>query len=175
MEQEAITTTNRLSSPLLRLPAEMRNRVYELVFCGKSATRTALLKTCKQIEHEAKPVYYSNLTLSLADFEEMRRVIGRVEPEMLAKVTSIQTRYSYVEYLSFRYYLHRNVFPCHIGDGNREYRRYAESLPGLKSWHICPGHSSYNYVSVMTRGIRKMMGRDVEVTFGRKDCSQCCA
>ncbi|KAB2099165.1 hypothetical protein AG0111_0g12681 [Alternaria gaisen] len=88
MEQEAITTTNESNSPLLCLPGEIRNRIYELAFRGENITRNALLKTCKQIEYEAKPIFYSNLTVSFGQKWNLPRMVRRVEPEMLNKITS---------------------------------------------------------------------------------------
>ncbi|KAI4677827.1 hypothetical protein J4E81_010757 [Alternaria sp. BMP 2799] len=91
MDREAITAANQLRSPLLRLPGEIRNRIYGYAFCGEDNTENALLKTCKQIEHESKPIYYSHLTLSFTHFDDIRHVIARVRPELLAMVKSVRT------------------------------------------------------------------------------------
>ncbi|KAF2833552.1 hypothetical protein CC86DRAFT_400176 [Ophiobolus disseminans] len=85
---ERVTQQNQIRSPLLRLPAELRNRIYEFTFLGtgvkiqslvprsrnprwmrqnlisnlesQSAWRTALslLGSCRQIHHEALSISY---------------------------------------------------------------------------------------------------------------------
>ena len=55
-DRTASSAANQLRSPLLRLPGEIRNRIYGFTFCGEDNFENALLKTCKQIEHEAKPI-----------------------------------------------------------------------------------------------------------------------
>ncbi|CAN9192931.1 unnamed protein product [Alternaria alternata] len=150
MDREAITTANQLKSPLIRLPGEIRNRVYKLAFCGENTTRNALLKTCKQIEHEAKPIYYSNLTLSFGKPWNLRRLINGVELEMCAKITSVRAHVQEASYTL----------------GNV---RYTSFLPGLEYWHIYPEITSYYHRKGIVDGIRKVMGRDVEVTFGPDD------
>ncbi|CAN9250214.1 unnamed protein product [Alternaria alternata] len=147
MEQEAITTANKTNSPLLRLPGEILNRIYELAFCGKNTTRNALLKTCKQIEYEAKPIYYSNLTVSFGHQWNVPRMIKRVEPEMLNKITSAC---SSAVILFGRF-------------------QYTKSLPGLKYRHIYPETTAPQPRAKIVDFIRKRLDRDVEVTFGPSD------
>ncbi|KAG9186358.1 hypothetical protein G6011_02914 [Alternaria panax] len=50
------TAANQPRSRLLRLPGEIRNRVYAFAFSEENHTKNALLKTCVQIEHETKPI-----------------------------------------------------------------------------------------------------------------------
>ncbi|KAF2831490.1 hypothetical protein CC86DRAFT_402011 [Ophiobolus disseminans] len=72
--QGSRTDSNKQTSRLLRLPAELRNRIYELalnqgniqLFPGIQADsrpedkpELALLRTCRQILSEASPIFYS--------------------------------------------------------------------------------------------------------------------
>jgi hypothetical protein len=80
---------NQRESPLLRLPAELRNEIYELVFRGQrvrinnitqddfgEAVKTtkvwksplALLAACRQIKFEAFPIAYKSCTFDLRPF-----------------------------------------------------------------------------------------------------------
>ncbi|KAH3948448.1 hypothetical protein HBH53_099490 [Parastagonospora nodorum] len=73
LHREAIARRNQKRSPLLRLPAEIRYRIYELIFTGatvyvlsphmgyetKPIEWTATLSpigACRQIHHEAKAI-----------------------------------------------------------------------------------------------------------------------
>ena len=59
-------------SKLLQLPAELRNRIYEMVLLhpfrdflmpgSRAGNYTVLLRTCRQIFHEAAEIYYSGNT-----------------------------------------------------------------------------------------------------------------
>ncbi|KAI4658704.1 uncharacterized protein J4E79_006462 [Alternaria viburni] len=75
-----ITSANQISSPLLRLPAELRNQIY--TFVGLSTIIKAIqpegsltcsfqvpeqLKACKQIRHEATSIVYRS---ALFDFTQ---------------------------------------------------------------------------------------------------------
>ena len=60
------------TSPLLALPTELRNSIYEFAFLEatlkidavKPPKSASLLLTCKQIHNEALLVYYANLTVT---------------------------------------------------------------------------------------------------------------
>jgi hypothetical protein len=77
-------------------------------------------------------------------------MINGVELEMRAKITSVRAHVEEASYTS----------------GNV---RYASFLPGLEYWHIYPEITSYSHRKGIADGIRKVMGRDVEVTFGPDD------
>ena len=147
-----------MRSPLLRLPGEIRNRIYEYAFCGEVHTENALIKTCKQIEHESKPVYYSHITLEFHEFGEIRHLVKRTTPELLARVESIRTS---AKKMGWRILLGEDTDD---ENNDNEYTSYTRWLTGLKHWHL------YGYVDSVwrldiRRGIRRFMGRDVEVTF----------
>ncbi|CAE7194017.1 hypothetical protein PTNB73_08696 [Pyrenophora teres f. teres] len=84
-ESIAITESNQLTSPLLRLPAELRNKIYEYA-CIDTTVRAhqvmnlqiyrsnapvskrkplAVISTCKQMRHEASEIFYSHTTFDL--------------------------------------------------------------------------------------------------------------
>ncbi|KAI4915323.1 hypothetical protein J4E85_010448 [Alternaria conjuncta] len=167
MEREAITAANQLRSPLLRLPGEIRNRIYGFVFYGKNTTRTALLTTCKQVGHEAAPVYYSHIDLSFFDFtdlknlglmRQMNQMIARAKPELLARVKSVCTRRGPTEHMA------RCALRAVPRDGYTEYFIFASYLPGLKYWDVC-GNMNPVWQEEVMKGIKKLMGRDLDVTF----------
>lgn len=149
-----------MKSPLLRLPGEIRNRIYGYAFFGENHTENALLKTCKQIEHESKPIYYSHLTLSFGDFTEIGYMIARTQPELLAKIQSIRTRG--IPTTSMVWRMRRG------GSINTVCLRYASYLPGLRYWHVYEQFRT-DYDRDIVEQVKILMGRDVEVTFGRTE------
>jgi hypothetical protein len=86
-ETNLSTQRNQHDSPLLCLPAELRNRIYELAFCGQriwirnpahgslrevlnitkkwEKSPLTLLATCRQINYEAFPIAYESCTFDL--------------------------------------------------------------------------------------------------------------
>jgi hypothetical protein len=64
--------TDEKQGPLLALPPELRNDIYELVFSDlvidftqtntTTATSTSLLRTCTQIRNEALNIFYHKTT-----------------------------------------------------------------------------------------------------------------
>ncbi|KAJ4345559.1 uncharacterized protein N0V89_011692 [Didymosphaeria variabile] len=81
---EAITIRNQLASPLLRLPGEIRNKIYAYTFPGTVLSVVPyfgklkdpkggyyLLFTCRQILVEAKEVCMDNLVLQLPPLKHM--------------------------------------------------------------------------------------------------------
>jgi hypothetical protein len=86
------TAENQVNSPLLRLPPELRNRIYSFVFAPRVA-RVIYLSTnlsyttwplttlgvCRQIRFEASPILFANITFDLRAFK-----YGVIELEILA-------------------------------------------------------------------------------------------
>jgi hypothetical protein len=83
---DAITRRNQLESPFLRLPAEIRNQIYEHAFDRvvwvdpptfwfpwdrktkpPNYSEFPLLQTCRQINHEAMPIAFRNCTFNFTD------------------------------------------------------------------------------------------------------------
>ena len=70
------TTAN---SPLLTLPAELRNRIYRLALCKRDGNTIStnvvpeppLLATCKQIRNEATAIFYreNDLVVDVGDYD----------------------------------------------------------------------------------------------------------
>jgi len=146
-----------MQSPLLRLPGEIRNRIYKFVFYGENTTRNDLLETCKQIMHEAGPIYYSHVTLSFFDFADIKNRVKRTDPQLLSRVRSIRTSARPTQEMAWRIFLSTK--------SRSSYVKHASYLPELRYWHV------YSYVygeknqQHVVKAIRQLMGRDVEVTF----------
>ncbi|KAF2035650.1 hypothetical protein EK21DRAFT_107166 [Setomelanomma holmii] len=85
---ERLTVENQKRSPLLRLPAELRNRVYDLVFQGtilyvppslsyresiarpdgRKRPTVSLTATSRQIRHEAMPVLHRCIMFDMSEW-----------------------------------------------------------------------------------------------------------
>ncbi|KAF2846319.1 hypothetical protein T440DRAFT_558293 [Plenodomus tracheiphilus IPT5] len=79
-ERQRRTETNHLNSPLLRLPAELRNRVFTLAFHARTiqvnethpdyllpSPTTGPLLTCRQMHYEALPIFHSTCIFDFQD------------------------------------------------------------------------------------------------------------
>jgi len=146
-----------MRSPLLRLPGEIRNRIYEFVSYGENTTRDDLLETCKQIRHEALPIYYSHISLLFYDFGEIEDGVKRTKPQLLARVKSIRTSAQPTKEMAWSVLSSSKFWTS-------SYIKYAGYLPGLKYWHVY-GYLWLESQQDVVKGIRQLMGRDVEVTF----------
>ena len=85
-------------------------------------------------------------------------MVKRTTPELLARVESIRTS---AKKMGWRILLGEDTDD---DNDDNEYMSYTRWLTGLKYWHL------YGYVDSVwrldiRRGIRRFMGRDVEVTF----------
>ncbi|KAI8934134.1 hypothetical protein NX059_008889 [Plenodomus lindquistii] len=100
--QESKTQANQRLSPLLRLPGEMRNRIYELVYdkaivivdtptinALQPHAFTGFLLSCRQINHGATPLFYQHCIFDFAD-GLTESVIRRLGSEKLRLLRSIQ-------------------------------------------------------------------------------------
>ncbi|KAF2127149.1 hypothetical protein P153DRAFT_398515 [Dothidotthia symphoricarpi CBS 119687] len=83
IDRDQITQDNQFKSPFLRLPAELRNSIYEFVFYGsavrlvspcahkdrssKVASRQ-FMHTCRQIRTEASTIFYAQASFDLTQF-----------------------------------------------------------------------------------------------------------
>jgi hypothetical protein len=76
------TEQNQRTSPLLRLPPELRNRIYGYVFeprvsrvifpsteLGYTTWPLTTLGACRQIRYEASPICFANITFDLRPFK----------------------------------------------------------------------------------------------------------
>ncbi|KAF1921838.1 hypothetical protein BDU57DRAFT_563988 [Ampelomyces quisqualis] len=78
-EHERLTRLNHEDSPLLRLPAEIRNAIYELVFATSCVAilpawavaktfvgATALLRTCRHMREDTQSLFFSATVFDLS-------------------------------------------------------------------------------------------------------------
>lgn len=165
-DETVSTIANQLKSPFLGLPGELRNRIYDLVFWEGKASENALLKTCVQTAYEAKPLYFSNLTISviLLSSSNMKPMVDATKPEMLARIRSIRTSAVPTSVMLLRL-AKQKAGLYQVAD---EYIKYAACLPGLRHWHVV-GDTSDKLRAHMVDGLRELMGREVEVTFAPEE------
>jgi hypothetical protein len=97
-----------MQSPFLRLPAELRNKIYQLVFSNgviqvlapwenryrstiSAYSAPALLQTCRQIHGEATPVLFSTATFETERYslEYFIETIGAEKAALIATLPSV--------------------------------------------------------------------------------------
>ncbi|KAF1836651.1 hypothetical protein BDW02DRAFT_566743 [Decorospora gaudefroyi] len=103
-DHDQITSTNQLTSPLLRLPAELRNQIYSIALAPFRTTTIetyarepfltttaaqkslALLQTCRQMHSEATLPYYSTNTFEFRSSNHITRFVHAVGPARCAVI-----------------------------------------------------------------------------------------
>jgi hypothetical protein len=89
-------------SPLLRLPAEIRNEVYKYALCdqvldvdGKSAERNlfGLTLACRQLYQETELLIYSRNTLRIKDGPKFEKWLKKRTGPQLAAISTIKLAY----------------------------------------------------------------------------------
>ena len=119
----------RRPSPLLRLPYEIRCRIYELVFQGavrrvrlpvlqhqqrtSNNSRTALLRTCRQFRREATPTLYRTVSILPVDRSSLLQLearigsadFGRIQTLMINYLTFISCRVDMASLKSLRHFV----------------------------------------------------------------------
>jgi hypothetical protein len=96
--------------------------------------------------------------------KEMKPVVDATKPELLAKVASIRT--SAVSTSGMLLRIETQESGTHqVAD---DYLLYASCLPGLKYWHVY-GDCTNRMREYIVKGIRKLMDRDGDVTFGPEE------
>ncbi|KAI4696813.1 uncharacterized protein J4E88_000992 [Alternaria novae-zelandiae] len=99
-EEDEDTLQNQVDSPLLRLPGEIRNKIYayacsrtQAVFNNSPRARksTAIISTCSQMRHEAHAIFFAHATLDLGAllFSEFPQTLPHADFQL---VTSIHLR-----------------------------------------------------------------------------------
>ncbi|KAI4915294.1 hypothetical protein J4E85_010419 [Alternaria conjuncta] len=99
-EAREVTLQNQVDSPLLRLPGEIRNKIYayacsrtQAVFNNSPRARksTAIISTCSQMRHEAHAIFFAHATLDLRAllFSEFPQTLPHADFQL---VTSIHLR-----------------------------------------------------------------------------------
>lgn len=98
----ATDMANPTDSQLLTVPAELRNRVYSLVFDNcihdvtilvrfrKSAKPTSLLLACKQVYQEAIGIFYSNAIIASTGTSDLVHWIKHIPPQHYHLVPEIR-------------------------------------------------------------------------------------
>ncbi|KAI4920644.1 uncharacterized protein J4E92_008287 [Alternaria infectoria] len=104
---EELARNNQLNSPLLRLPGETRNRIYEYVFFDSEVVAKErwgpqdysmprhnksviyVLATCQQIRHEATKIFWDRCTINAKAICDIQRVNLYMGPANSALVTSL--------------------------------------------------------------------------------------
>ena len=101
------TRNNQLNSPLLRLPGEIRNRIYEYIFsgletrvidsywgdppCEGTYRAVYILATCRQILHEASSIFWQECIVDARNCMSYDCLYGRGGPSWAdcARITSL--------------------------------------------------------------------------------------
>jgi hypothetical protein len=94
---------NSTNSPLLQLPAEVRNIIYGYAFATNEALeitfkninyQTRLLRVCHQIRQEARPIFYSVASLFIANIHETytRRFLEEAGRSMACRIQLLLIR-----------------------------------------------------------------------------------
>jgi hypothetical protein len=85
-------------SPLLRLPAEIRNQIYEYVMCNQTIAINArpprsvfsLPRTCRQIYHETELLFYSGNMFQTREDIVLKEWLAARSARQLAAIQSVQ-------------------------------------------------------------------------------------
>jgi hypothetical protein len=146
---------NNQKSPLLRLPPEIRNRIWKYAVGGNTIKSVdiglwrgdyrlklptseqlptsepghvfALLRTCRQIYAETAVLPYTDNTFSFCSVRSMRYGLKHVKAHLRTHITSIQLE------IDFDFRRSRHGFEYYVYLGERFSLR--ASLPGLKDVH----------------------------------------
>ncbi|KAI8934316.1 hypothetical protein NX059_009054 [Plenodomus lindquistii] len=173
------TRENILTSPLLRLPAELRNKIYEQYFAGlvyrvhqthmskcnlsvmvptsHIQDPVALLLTCRQTNFEASTMLYAVPTFSFRRFGVDPSMIGYVlEEKICSRVTSME-----IDRRTARYMIYQSALL-------RE--RYVDMFPTLKEVYVYGSAGDDQHDIIAKRMSRTMgwKGMGLQVTEGEK-------
>jgi hypothetical protein len=131
-----------LESPLLRLPGELRNAIYEYALGGrqwdidcwrKARVREkfalSVLQTCRQMHSEASTVPWSSNTFSFEHLDDIRRMAFGMAQKRRAAITSFRlvSKCGY-GYDPFRLQLPPSYY--------RSYSSFSD-FPGLRRLEVC--------------------------------------
>lgn len=165
------TQRNAAASPLLRLPGELRNRIYEFIFEDitfeikhsayiptqspnpRPVHNLALLQTCRQIHSEAKVLPLVLRTICFRDMTGLNRLVRSLATDQRCAITSL--RYKLIsgrvnstkmtEYNLMRY------LTIHLPWWGLNMHKMPV-LPGLKRLHVQVGpQSTYHWISQQSR------------------------
>jgi hypothetical protein len=114
---------NQRNSPLLKLPAEVRNCIYEYAFARGSIdfmkdsassddssphTRkhqgaSALIHVCRQVRHEALPIFYTNTTFHFSSLDRWLPALTRLGSNVYNPIRRIRVSEWAAEYMGHAY------------------------------------------------------------------------
>ncbi|KAF2831492.1 hypothetical protein CC86DRAFT_463369 [Ophiobolus disseminans] len=110
-EMSQITETNQGTSPLLRLPPELRNRIYRFAFYGyvtvfedfnklpdNSRSHPSLLRVCRQIYYAAAPLLYEVSTFDVGDLTIVSLLCEEVHKDIRGRIQSLRLGICYMPY-----------------------------------------------------------------------------
>jgi hypothetical protein len=111
------TQRNATSSPLLKLPGELRNHIYEYVFAGQiyrpispvcnnsvpdqGRMQHSLLRTCRQTNAEAKHLPLALGTISIGDFDDLQKILIYMSPHQRDTLSSVIFQEKEYQYLTY--------------------------------------------------------------------------
>jgi hypothetical protein len=88
---------NQRNSLLLRLHAELRNRIYDLVYddtkirvSQPASTSLGLLHSCRQIRHDASRMFFTRATFALDSFFDVDNLLYRFGAERCRMITTVE-------------------------------------------------------------------------------------
>ena len=153
---------NQLTSPLLRLPAELRNLIYLFTFTDsmirmhpqkgeQSATNPiGLICCCRQLHREANSLFYTTATfeMEMALPYSYEAAIVAIGAERCARITSIQISLLSVEFQ----YVHW-AYPAKSFEEEIELqgRANANAFPALNTVHVKGSRLQLSLLSSDTR------------------------
>ncbi|ORY08803.1 hypothetical protein BCR34DRAFT_388959 [Clohesyomyces aquaticus] len=116
MEQVSFSDPAAIASPLLRLPAELRNRVYDFYFCHDPTTPTppvsrsplALSLTCRQFCRETHSLAFSSATFPISQWRErdISAKLSRVRPAYRFSIKRLEITVGIYDFLGHPHSLH---------------------------------------------------------------------
>ncbi|KAF2127147.1 hypothetical protein P153DRAFT_368483 [Dothidotthia symphoricarpi CBS 119687] len=166
---DRITQASQLNSPLLRLPAELRNKIYEYIFYDTRVSFArqvfflpprpyypshTILLACRQIWHESLPTFHRNIVLQFHCLRDLEDIL--TDKKYLATYTAVRT---IILDVSIAAKLYLRTIP---GKGE-----FIGTLPSLKHVRITKGRNSLpDLRAALFSTIRFHFGRrDIEVVF----------
>lgn len=166
------TQANRRDSPLLKLPAELRETIYEHVFRGliyegdvdghrakpyNTTEPLALRQTCRQIRHETREAFYKSTIFHFENINTLYSLLDIVGSEVCGSIRNISASGR----LSFELEDHA-VRKVHILN--------CPMLPRLENIHIRFIRRVTSDVDNLRRHICRMFGaQEVQMHFHSKD------
>jgi hypothetical protein len=114
---------NQCNSPLLKLPAEIRNCIYEYAFARgsidfmkdsassddssphsrKHQGASALIHVYRQVRHEALPIFYTNTTFHFSSLDQWLPALTRLGPYVYNPIRRIRVSELAAQYMGHAY------------------------------------------------------------------------